>query len=68
MKTLLRAIVGIGLIYASAQYFGWTPQSQYLPQLNFDIWHSRLTDTLNQLSTLQTLPSQALNNIPYDAL
>lgn len=37
MKILLRAVVGIGLIYASAQYFGWTPQSQYLPQLNFDI-------------------------------
>ena len=36
MKILLRAVVGIGLIYASAQYFGWTPQSQYLPQLNFD--------------------------------
>lgn len=68
MKILLRAVVGIGLIYASAQYFGWTPQSLYVPHLDFDIWHSRLTDTLNQLSTLQTLPSQALNNIPYDAL
>lgn len=68
MKILLRAVVGIGLIYASAQYFGWMPQSLYVPHLDFDIWHSRLTDTLNQLSALQTLPPQALNNIPYDAL
>lgn len=68
MKILLRAVVGIGLIYASAQYFGWTPQSQYLPQLNFDIWHSRLMDILNQGSALQILPPQALNHIPYDAL
>lgn len=68
MKILIRAIVGIGLIYATAHYFGWYPPSQYVQHLNYDVLHSRISDTLQQLSVLQTISPQALHDIPYDAL